>query len=400
MSEGGLVYELNTLRTWKPSPLVVDPRSQEVCPPLILPPSSTFYDKHLHEKLALKRVVLLPSLSSDILKAVDDTEASIAERKIQLPAIRYGLDHFVPLGSSDDKTMLDAHSVADFYKMEVSRCCTALASMFMYPYMTKWVSIMIWRQEEGGYEPTALEEDFTLAIRGDRAHNRASSSRSLGELTDEDADILRRLTKRFRFLATWEIFAFSEDSETILRDMGNMPVSFMHEVYPATGYISSQATPVTVDASTTIWSLPADDTSPAAVVDSRKASLRSHDRTDASRPASIKYAGAIAVPSSKKQTGMMRTSGKTVEDFVQHVGPSLSIVANPFRPFFCRPGVNLFEETLPSSSLIAVVSNVSASVTGKVKRCTSQGLLMLEPVKIFHMVHYTSAFTWPCSRMR
>lgn len=313
--------ELANLRTWNPIPLVSDPSSKETCPPLILSPKLTYYDKHIDGDLALKQVVLLPSLLKDLQKVSDDMESLITEQNIKFPPIHHHYDSFRSIGKgyNPKEPVVDANSVAGVYKLAISDCCISISSMFLFSYLPTWIAILEWQRVDGDRYPTALQEDYTLKVRLHDPDEPSLPPKSAKALTDEDTEILLRLARRFGFLATWEIFAFSDESEAVIKNMGNIQMYFRHEICASTGYSAPMHTPpISVDAITTPWTISPVDATPTVTINSRKASLRPSVFRGTQRRTSTKSIGTITVPSSKTQTAMSRT-GISPEDFVQHV---------------------------------------------------------------------------------
>lgn len=332
-----LANELLKLRTWNPAPLRAktappddDSECGDRCAPLVLPPRFTFFDRHIDEKMTLKRVVILPTICQELGQIADDALLDISEREIELPVIQLHRDCFSPLHhrSTPTEPMVDADSVAKFYQWYTSHFCKSMSAMLLYPYMPRWEWLTHWGPTSAiageHLEATALKENFTLRIRLDRSRNSEQltlAKDSLEVLTKEDAQALLNCAERFPFLASWEIFALSERSETVIKEMALLPTLFKHEMCLSTGYGPKRfSPPLTMDAVSPPWSIPTDN--------SRQASLRSSVNAPP-RATSSKNRGVITVPSGKTQTASTR-DGTSVADFVQHVSRDNSTSINVY----------------------------------------------------------------------
>jgi hypothetical protein len=100
-----------------------------------------FYFKHLDEHLILKRIRLMPSLSKSLSGAVDETIKSLNDQGISIPSSIGGL---MPRHACKDylrmvEPMVDARSVAEFYRDLTAKSCQSVAStLLLHPRADYW----------------------------------------------------------------------------------------------------------------------------------------------------------------------------------------------------------------------------------------------------------------------
>jgi hypothetical protein len=262
-----LQQELDLFFNYNPPPLVPDSESLSLCPKLGPPPS--FYEKHLDDRLTLKRIVLMPSITTRLSETVDKTLYSIERQKIRLPS--YGpLDHFPTqryLGSNRfEDPIIDANSVARAYHWSTAIHCMTISSMlFLSPRASQWNMALNWNQSWArgleGYR--ALEEDHALRILympGTSIPELSISSIIWDSMDNEIRERLPQVAHRFPFLAVWQIFAISEETEHFINDMGRVASlgNFCYDKCLTTWHRAAPtgSLPYAPDAMSTSWGVP------------------------------------------------------------------------------------------------------------------------------------------------
>jgi hypothetical protein len=262
-----LQYQLSLLFNFNPPSLTPDPEST---PPQLVPPPSIFYDKHLDERLTLKRVTLMPSMVTQLSETVNKMLHSFDERKIRLPS--YGPMDAFPTerfrsSTASYRPIVDANSVARAYQETTASYCMSIAStMFLSPHASRWITILNWvrRTVAGPGNYRALEEDYALYflyMPGESIHKEVSiSPRTWDSLDSETRERLLQVAPKFPILAMWQIFPVSGEAEDLISDMGRFASSetFISEKCLTTGHPAARHTklPYTPDATATLWGVP------------------------------------------------------------------------------------------------------------------------------------------------
>lgn len=297
----------------------------------------------------MKHVVVLPSLISDLKEFERVALAGLAD----LPPSYAHMDDLSSVQSSPlVKSVIDATSVLDLYRFPGARCFNAVASMVLHPYMKQWTSVMSWGSMIDNDHPAAFREDCTLRI--PQRADMVLPEEVIKALTPEDANRLLRLSKRFPYLATWEVFAQSTAAEAIIRDMGALPVVFNHYICPSTGYTPPcHLSPVIVDAiESPPWSLPvAKTTRSLKSLDNARETLsrtgRGFLRKSTRLDGHDTRTSSVTVPSSKDQTLSERERSSAVA-FLEHVSQTSVPMLLPMLIDMRRHGLNLYGKIPPS----------------------------------------------------
>ena len=140
-SQSIVLEELNNLFSW-------NPRRLKLLPCMLSgKPSTTtrktaFFDLHFSAKLALKRIVHLPSLLKDLEKTVD---SALDDAKHTLPALPPFLAGEARRGTvlSVPNLVRDEKGVSSFYSRTTGLYCPIVASaLALHP--TSWTSLIYW----------------------------------------------------------------------------------------------------------------------------------------------------------------------------------------------------------------------------------------------------------------
>jgi hypothetical protein len=264
-----LQHQINLLFNYNPPSLVPAPESTSLCPKLA-PPPSIFYDKHLDERLTLKRVVIMPSLTARLGETADKTLHSIQQRKIRLPT--YGPITFFPteeyraLNQFTDP-VIDAVSVAWAYRCSTAEHCMIIAStLFLFPHSSEWNMALNWNQKpfSSSDDRRALEEDFVLYllhIPGESPNKSLSIPETVWNAMDlETRERLPHVAQRFPILAVWQIYAMSRECQFFLHDMERIASAkdFLHDKCLTAGHTAPLLRNLSYapDATSTLWDDP------------------------------------------------------------------------------------------------------------------------------------------------
>lgn len=87
----------------------------------------TTYEKHMHHKLSLKRIVHLSTLLSDISSLVDNAINDLKNRQFEIPLSVEELEHLASLYSSFNTEVKDEADVLEFYRKTTAESCAQIA---------------------------------------------------------------------------------------------------------------------------------------------------------------------------------------------------------------------------------------------------------------------------------
>ncbi|KAF5386120.1 hypothetical protein D9615_002171 [Tricholomella constricta] len=218
----GLNEELQSVLEHNPQPLVPDPDSP--CPALTSPVS--FYDKHLDQRLALKKVVMLPSVATELSKAIDRIFTTIRDDNLVLPGVNYGFPTLESmLDYLEEGPVKDAKSVGQAYMAVTGMFANNLASMLsLHLKAPRWTSAVrfLGRRVARDQEHYTLVEDFAPEFlepyREPKYYGmvRKETWDSMAETTKRD---LEKARQKFPVLAVWQFFFVSCEVEAAFRHM-------------------------------------------------------------------------------------------------------------------------------------------------------------------------------------
>lgn len=191
-----------------------------------------FYDKHLHRRLILKKIVILPSLNRDLANVVDDTLQDLVDRNVTLPLTGLMSEETLleKITIAAKKPMIDESSVSLFYNNTTATFCSPIAStLAIHPEVHKWSEIIGWSLGDSAAWAIAdgkLEINYgTGRMRDDRLLRE-----SLPEHTRKE---LEEIVKRSPSLGVWEIKSLSVGREGVMRNLGRLNGPFKWKNCPA-----------------------------------------------------------------------------------------------------------------------------------------------------------------------
>ena len=345
-------HELTLLFDYNPPPLVPDPQSSSQCPKLRPPP--LFYEKHLDDRLKLKRVVLMPSITTRLSEAVDKTLQSIEQQEIQLSS--YGPRDCFPTQrfratSHFDGPIIDADSVARAYRRSTAVHCMTIASMlFLSPRASRWDRALNWISdftvESEGHR--ALAENYALELRSIPGTSSISPSAIPEFVWDSMNDKVRmqllQVAQRFPTIAFWQIFSISTEAKHFLDDMTSTTSlqNFPYDKYQTIWHRAAlpHDLPYAPDAISTSWGVPVAALSQIPETSTPPAPLPPPDidkmvdkkhvkKKMTGRSTSDETWPHVTVVNGSSSTATLTTS------LLQHVGYSLLLVVRSFTD--CHP---------------------------------------------------------------
>lgn len=250
--------EIQALLEYNPPSVQVPPGSEDVEQPL------SFYDKHLSSNLGLKRVVHLPTLLHSMSKAMDACLDFVDAHKIDLPLITHG-DDFPSKCRREivdaDTESIDASSIAQLYAETTGGNCEAVSSMlFLTPRCSMWLPAFGFTRNYMADNPADQAftvEEYSVCL--DIEDKDIFLYPEVKEcLTDDKLQLLRRLFKRDRRLATWEFLPYTTQAIAVIQNLGGAKPSssrtttpFKMSTYPPIGKFHSPVVPLPYDAETT-----------------------------------------------------------------------------------------------------------------------------------------------------
>ncbi|KAJ6605984.1 hypothetical protein B0H10DRAFT_2075472 [Mycena sp. CBHHK59/15] len=191
----------------------------------------TFYDRHLDEKLLLRRIVAHPSLISSLADIADVEFKAAMDLGVSFPndAYRngYNLDktrswRWLP---GESMKVSGSYGVANFYGDTFAEVCHGIASLLLIrPF--NWYSVLMWNDRESGKHPNEYDNPFmqngySLSVR----HVGRELRIDPGILRDFDAktkEDLNGMAKYCPVLATWQIYAPTAETDEVLLNMGKL----------------------------------------------------------------------------------------------------------------------------------------------------------------------------------
>lgn len=236
--------EMRALLAYNPPPVQGAPRQTEDHSTAL-----SFYDRHLASNLALKRVVYLPTLLRDISKALDTCLDLLDAQDASLPPIN---GSFRTTGQRNRKTVdttsADASSIAEFYEKTTGANCEAVASTLLFsPQCSTWLSAIAFLSVDGVDHTTDQAfslEDYSLCLVNDERLVLYPEIEAC--LSDNAVQLLRRIWKKERRLATWEFLPYTSQAVDIIQDLCGGSSSrrrsatrFEMRVYPHIGTFQS-----------------------------------------------------------------------------------------------------------------------------------------------------------------
>ena len=191
-----------------------------------------FFDRHIDSRLSLRRVVLVPSFTTDIAQVIDSTMLAIKSKGGRLPVIDYEDDDdaLIPKDIRDwgasGTTLTDAISVARFYmKVSFLYCAVVGSTLALSPHSRTWMSVF--KSNKAGAEPdegrSSITSRYYLEIVHDTDTGNMNIPRGVWDCLDEEARMdIAEVSARFRRLVTYEFYAAAPQYDELLENMDDI----------------------------------------------------------------------------------------------------------------------------------------------------------------------------------
>ncbi|KAJ7065525.1 hypothetical protein C8F01DRAFT_748504 [Mycena amicta] len=309
--------DLDYVLAWNPRRLKP---AAETPPRPTLPPHA-FYNKHIDDRLVLRRVLPLASLVQNIADFTQehvDYSALANARCNKLPTEAFR-EYY--LNARPPEPVTGPEAVADQYLRSVGRVCERLATKFLGPSLPEWLGIMYWgRHAHPDNTPTGVDDNSFISLLLDDV----GKLMLFGDYSLLEESLLKdfeRLAPLEPKIGSWIFLSHSSESEALLGDLDRItcqpsfPYRFCKTVYSAPSIASS---PLPRDASSVPWTFPSFTTE---VTDSTYSSvLRRSLRLKATPEASASSKLSIrVVPSAshRQETTAHISAPLTAESLVQ-----------------------------------------------------------------------------------
>jgi hypothetical protein len=191
---------------------------------------ASFYDKHLADKLVLKRVKFLETLVVDLADTVDKAIHDAYHKGFQLPL---GQGRLQTQEQMDDITeyaawgLLREDGVLENYKDLTALFCLPVAStLALHPSSPKWSSLLRWTKE-------VSTAKFAIAD-GALKLNPRSLDRDTAAWNFVDNDkmaLLEELPTRYPNIAIWEMKSLTVGDEKVMREILRMGLNSQNFVW-------------------------------------------------------------------------------------------------------------------------------------------------------------------------
>ncbi|KAJ6558982.1 hypothetical protein B0H10DRAFT_1182144 [Mycena sp. CBHHK59/15] len=187
----------------------------------------TFYDRHLDEKLILRRVVSHSTLVSSLAGVADTEYKLVAGLDFALPndAAEKGhnLQRFRHWDLKRSKPVAGSEGVAKFYANTIAAVCHPIASLLMIRPLS-WYSVLMWNDQESNKHPNEydnpqfVQNGFSLSIihENRKFWTDPGDSRRFDEKAKEH---LHGLAKHCPVLASWQIYAPAWQTDDVVHMM-------------------------------------------------------------------------------------------------------------------------------------------------------------------------------------
>lgn len=214
--------EVHRMLNYKPPRLKADSKS----PSPLIPPLS-FYDKHIDQSLALKRVRVLPTLLLGIPDTVDTVFESLGNQEImrKFPFARYRQRWSRPIP--------DADSLAELIRnTSVAYCRTLACTMFLAPRNPTLPAVLVWTK----CRPREYEQAWNAStVKGCLEINYTA----LPKLGDNLKESVSQVLERFPEVAIWMINTVSDEAHRLLKLMDSVAKSrsFIPQICLTRGFV-------------------------------------------------------------------------------------------------------------------------------------------------------------------
>ncbi|KAG5640223.1 hypothetical protein DXG03_009771 [Asterophora parasitica] len=194
------------------------------CPSLAEAPPTTFYEKHLDERLSLKKIVFLPTFATNLSRTVDESLQSLHDNNMSLPPTRPQFPSLEWLQDVGGRPLAsDAQSVGHAYRIETSYFARILAStILLHNRAPLWCSSLLFSSKASREnEPS---ETFYVRLLEPYDHSPGDKGLTIPEeawdsMEDAQQELCRQIYNRFAVLATWEMLFTSKEAEGALMAM-------------------------------------------------------------------------------------------------------------------------------------------------------------------------------------
>ncbi|KAJ7162375.1 hypothetical protein C8R46DRAFT_1104421 [Mycena filopes] len=275
-----LAREMEDFFAWSPPEVQPDPESHLLCPKLTIPPRA-FYDKHLDDKLVLRRVRHAPKLVEEMAQVASEQLISLSG--VPLPHYSQSFPDASYRKVGLPVTAVDANEVADFYlKTTADHCMAVVSTLVMHPREVGWITSLNWWRR-GGYprvgERLALDENWGLEL-PNKTGDVSFTDRIWTAMDPDFKANVKQVCRRFNSLANWQILAPSAESDSLLQDLGTLGLSStfpfkrcatLNFPMPTSSYASPQ------DAAEFPWTIP-DEHEPSVLLEPSNSTLRRSNR--------------------------------------------------------------------------------------------------------------------------
>ncbi|KAJ7052726.1 hypothetical protein C8F01DRAFT_1375792 [Mycena amicta] len=244
--------------------LACNPRRLEPAkaPPRPTIPPHAFYNKHIDDRPALRRLLPLGSLVQNI--------AEFAQEHLDYSALADADCNKFPtaafreyLNARPSEPVTGPETIADRYSRSVGRICGGLATKLLSPSLPRWNGIIHWgRRAEPDKTPTGVDDNsYASFFLDDEGKLLLFGDHSLLEKSLlEDFERVATFAPR---IGAWIFLSLSAESEALLRDLGRITTRpsfayrFCKTIYPAS---SASSRPLPRDASSAPWTFPSSTT--------------------------------------------------------------------------------------------------------------------------------------------
>lgn len=189
-----------------------------------------FFDRHIDSRFSLRRVVLVPSFTTDIAQVVDRTVLAVKNDGGRLPVVDYeddedSLIRFRNWGASGS-TLTDAISVAQFYmKVSFIYCAVVGSTLALSPHSRTWLTVF--QSNKAGTEPdeghSPITSRYSLEIERDTDTGEIHIPKGVWDCLDEEARMdMYEVSSRFRRLVTYQFYAAATQYDELLENMSDI----------------------------------------------------------------------------------------------------------------------------------------------------------------------------------
>ncbi|KAJ7065533.1 hypothetical protein C8F01DRAFT_1366508 [Mycena amicta] len=303
--------------------LAWNPRRLELAkaPPHPTLPPHAFYNKHIDDRLVLRRVLPLGSLVRTIAdfaqERVDYSALADADcNKLPTQAFR----EYLNARPSSSEPVTGPETIADRYSRSASRVCGGLATKLLSPSLQRWNTVIHWGRlaqpdktptgvDDNSYMSFFLDDDGKLLLFGDFSF--------LDKNLLEDFERVAAFAPR---IGAWIFLSLSAESEALLRDLDRITAqpSFAYR-FSKTIYASSiSSSPLPRDASSVPWTFPplTTEVTDSSYSAAPRRSLRAKAAPKASASSQL-LAGVVPSASRRPETTAHVSAPLTAESLVQ-----------------------------------------------------------------------------------